>query len=47
MDDLCSKGGFVLWLTLIAAVLIMGAAVMLVEWIFHLLGKAARNLFGV
>lgn len=36
-----------LWLTLVAAVLIMGAAIMLVEWFFHLLGKAARNLFGV
>lgn len=36
-----------LWLTLIAAVVIMGGAIMLVEAFFEWLGKAFRNLFGV
>lgn len=36
-----------LWLTLIAAVLVMGACLMAVEAFFQWLGRAFRNLFGV
>lgn len=36
-----------LWLTLICAVLVMGAAIMAVEAFFGWLTKATRNLFGV